>query len=332
MTAQAPAAAPCSRQKRCADARAAVAERGGSGHPLRMLPLASRNAHLRDRHVTFNEATHTYTVADGDRVQVVDVSVTAFASAYFTPFDATQIVDTYYAQWKRDASHKYHAPILAVLAQGGTDDDAKRSIKQQWHCNGLEASRLGTLMHEQAELLMNDLEPFAAFLEMKLLVAWRSEFQPDMRWRPYRTEWALWWEDDQCDGDVLVAGTLDLLMRSEATGHYGLFDFKRTDPKPKKAGGPDNRLAPTPDSCRWRPRRAREPLLQVEDNAYGKYSMQLNILSKILRERYSITVGQHMYLVQIHPDMQAAHTIRVPELRSATNALFEVEARARRAV
>ena len=58
--------------------------------------------------------------------------------------------------------------------------------------------------------------------------------------------------------------------------------------------------------------------------------MQLNILAKMLRERYGIDVQQRMYLVQIHPDLADAHCVKVDAHPRATDALFAVETIRRR--
>jgi hypothetical protein len=53
--------------------------------------------------------------------------------------------------------------------------------------------------------------------------------------------------------------------------------------------------------------------------------MQLNILAKMLRERYGIDVADNMFLLQIHPDMSDAHCVQVTNLKAATDSLFAVE-------
>ena len=53
--------------------------------------------------------------------------------------------------------------------------------------------------------------------------------------------------------------------------------------------------------------------------------MQLNILAKMLRERYGIDVADNMFLLQIHPDMCNAHCVQVSNPRAATDSLFAVE-------
>lgn len=289
--------------------------------------LNATHAHARDALVRFHDANgeHYYTVEREPGVlERVPVSVTAFTKAYFVQFDADKMLNRYYSKWSADANSKYHSLIHATLSAGGDAEAAREAIKAQWKRTGTEASARGTQMHAHAEIMMNGLvAPDTP--EMTLLGAWRREFQPEMRWVPHRTEWTLWWEDQRCDNALLVAGTLDLLMRSETTGDYGLFDFKRTNPAPKFAGDPQRLLGPWSGQW-WHPGQAAPPLHEVEDTDFGKYTMQLNILSKMLLGKYGIDVGQHMYLVQIHEDLPRAHTQRVDRMTNATNSLFNIEA------
>jgi hypothetical protein len=124
---------------------------------------------------------------------------------------------------------------------------------------------------------------------------------------------------------VLVAGTLDLLLRSETTGEFALVDFKRKDPKPKFAGGPPSLLGPF-EGSRFHPGFAEPPLSEAENSDYGKYSVQLNVLSHMLRGRYGVDVGPRMFLLQLHEDLAEAHCARAPDLRGAVEELFAVEA------
>ena len=45
---------------------------------------------------------------------------------------------------------------------------------------------------------------------------------------------------------------------------------------------------------------AKYPLSDLEDSDFGKYTTQLAVLSKILRDKYAIDVGENMFLLQIH--------------------------------
>lgn len=300
-----------------------------------MLPLESQNRHPRDANISFDPEKHEYTVTvpvlfGEPRPERVPVSVTSFAKSYFKEFDAEAVVKANFAKWKADVNSKYYALVQQTLLAGGTDEDAKLAIKTLWTGVGEAASRAGTAMHERFELVCNGMQPKVAdgsgeAAEVAMLLAWLREFQPEMRWRPYRTEWSVYYEDERLGGRVLVAGMLDLMLKSEETGEFALVDFKRTNPKPKYEGGPQNLLGPCANA-RFHPGWASSPLGEVEDSMFGKYTMQLNILSKILRERYDVDVGTNMYLLQVHSDMEEAHCVRVVPHLEATDCVFAVEA------
>lgn len=290
------------------------------------LPLKKKYAHTRDDLISFCPAIHTYTIVRDGEWQTAPVSVTSFSKGYFSGFDGKVVVEKNYEKWKRFTDSKYYSTIHEVLDSGMNDAEAKQAILDRWAVAGETASREGTLMHHHAELLCNGVVIVDQSPEMSMLKEWMKHFQPHMQWKPMRTEWMLWWEvtcDDHAS-PILLAGTLDLLMWSKTTGVYGLFDFKRTNPKPKFKNADANILGPHTQPL-YHPGYAKSPLQEVENSDYGKYAMQLNILSKILRERYGIDVETNMFLLQIHPELSQAHCVQVPDLTDATNSLFAVE-------
>ena len=133
-----------------------------------------------------------------------------------------------------------------MLDAGKSESDAKQAILDQWTQSSKVASREGTLMHEHAEYVCNGIELPDPSPEMVMLMRWMKEFQPHMQWEPVRTEWMLWWElaHNDCTSPAILAGTLDLLMWSKTADVYGLFDFKRTNPKPKFKNADPNLLGP----------------------------------------------------------------------------------------
>lgn len=291
--------------------------------------LSEANHHARDNCIEFDAVPHKYYVTrtcegNGGKEQAWQ-SVTAFSKPYFTQFDAAATISAHYEKWKHDANSKYYTVIRSALQSGGSDSDAKRLIAQGWAAGGQEASAAGTKMHERAELVCNGVGVDLEDAEMAMLKNWMSSFQPPMQWQPWRTEWALWWEDERVENRILVAGTLDLLMHSKATGAFALVDFKRADPKPKYRGAGPNLLGPC-EPPGFHPGYAASPLNEVENSKYGAYCVQLNVLAKMLRERYDIDVGHNMYLLQIHDAMESAHCVQVPSHRQAIDAIFAVEA------
>ena len=304
--------------------------------------LKIMNRHERDACIKFYPENHTYVITRGEYEEVAPVSVTSFCKDYFTQFDPRKVVDQNYDKWKSNPNSKYFANIQASLKEGLTEEMAKQAIIDTWASVGREASAAGTDMHARAELYFNGVGVMHADdREMHMLQAW-FKVESMKGWREYRTEMPLWWDEPRLDGRITVAGTLDFLMVREtqvpsetdvestvAGKEYALVDFKRTNPARKYKGGPPNLLGPSTGSW-FAPGFAKAPLTEVEDSKYGAYCMQLNVLAKMLRERYGIDVGNRMYLLQIHKDMNEAHCIRVPEYREATNALFAIEAEKRR--
>lgn len=298
------------------------------------LPLRKKNAHVRDHLISFCASTHTYSVVRDGGNETVPVSVTSFAKCYFGQFDGKAVVENNYDKWKRFADSKYYSLICSVLDAGKSDSDAKQAILDKWSHDSKVASREGTLMHEHAEYVCNGVcipDPSA---EVVMLQKWMVDFQPHMQWEPVRTEWMLWWELSHNDSasPVILAGTLDLLMWSKTACVHGLFDFKRTNPKPKFKNAGPCLLGPHTHPM-YHPGYAKPPLQEAENSDYGKYTMQLNILSKILRQRYDIDVSSNMFLVQVHPELPSVHCVQVANLREATDRLFDAEEnRARQAI
>jgi len=293
------------------------------------MKLSQMNAHPRDAHIGFDPVHHRYTVTRNGVPDEARVSVTSFSNPYFTHFDADSVIEDRYFIWKSRVNGKYYPLIHSVLSRGGSDTEAKHAIAQSWEEKGVEASKAGTAMHERFEHVCNG-AVLQSYIkgddsEVGMLLRWLKEFQPEMGWEPYRTEWMLWWDEPRLNGAILVAGTLDLLLYSRVTGQYALVDFKRTNPAPKYTGAPPFLLGPC-DNTSFHPGYALSPLTELENSKFGSYCMQLNILAKILRERYDIDVQGRMYLLQVHCDMHTAHCVGVPTVRQTTNSVFAIEA------
>ena len=288
--------------------------------------LCHVNRHPRDASVLFDEPSHTYVVVRDDVTEQAPVSVTGFAAEYFSKFDGAAIVEQYYEKWKLNPSSKYYALICEELLKGKGDDGAKKEILALWATRGNEASHAGTLMHARCEELCNGMLLGEPTHEVRSLQRWLDSFQPHMQWKPFRTEWVLWYEVED-RGPLLLAGTLDLLLYSAKALKYMLVDFKRVDPKPSRRGGPPRLLGP--HTGRFHPGFATGPLAGIEDSDWGKYTVQQNCYAKILRERYGIDVESRMLLLQLHPDLAEAHCVQVPQCARAVDALFVEQAERR---
>lgn len=154
--------------------------------------INERHAHPRDGALSFDEASHTYTV-DG---RVYD-SVTTLVEECFEPFDAE-----YWAGRKATPGH------------------TKEMILREWAAKGEAARNLGTLMHERIEsyYLGKPVQPeWMADPTFRIFAA----FATDIRLCPYRTEWRIYHEESR------MAGTLDFLaLRSDR--QLEIWDWKRS--------------------------------------------------------------------------------------------------------
>ena len=264
--------------------------------------LALRQPHARDALLRFDEAAHVYTLATAGGPVHFPVSVTGFLKSYFEQFDGPLVARRGIKRWRHDASSLYHGVIQA----SASDEAACEAIVKMWDEKGRAAAEAGTLMHLHCEMSCNGVDtPYTK--EMRLFSSWRKDFEPDRKWIPERTEWRIWWED--ASGAPVVAGTIDLLMRSERDDVYAIVDYKRRDPK-KGLLGP---------GMAFRGRRAKGPLSDTEDSDYGKHGTQLNTYAHILEARYGLKIEELM-LLQMHADMPKWHVCRVPRVDLA--ALF----------
>lgn len=277
------------------------------------LPLAAKNAHARDACITFDEGAHVYYVERNGVVEKAPTSATKFAEHYFEGFDAIKIINKYFEGWRHDPCSRYFEMIHAALANGN-EESAKAEIAAHWQKTAISASAAGTTLHNDCELVCNGFSPLTNSKEIEHLCDWLTNFQPEQQWEPYRTEWRLWYED--VHGELVLAGTPDLVVRSRATGEYALVDFKRTDPK-----GRAMLLQPGISF----PKFAKPPLSEVEDSKFGKYECQLNVLSFILRERYGIDVGNRMFILQLHDSLDTWHCVQVTDRQDAIQSLFRIE-------
>ena len=143
-----------------------------SGTPLR---LATHNAHRLDSRVEFMEDEHVY-ILDGS-VQF-PISVSGVWGRFFSHFNPSEAVDTYFHRWSTNPMSKYFGAIEAGRAAGQSDDEIKRSIVASWREAGAAASAQGTRLHRQIELFLNaqptgewnsEMETFVNFINAEIL-------------------------------------------------------------------------------------------------------------------------------------------------------------------
>lgn len=271
--------------------------------------LSSQNPHSRDKYITFNDSDHTYTVEINGRRTLAPTSATKFAERYFSSFNAKCVVDENYYKWKANERSSYHAFIRESLNAGATDNDAKLAIVEGWKRKASAACSMGTAVHAECELVCNGVVSDTNSIEIRQLIEWTDSWQKHKRWKPFRTEWRLYYDHED---QLVMAGTPDLVLESAETGEFALVDFKISPAL----------LGPATDCFT---RQAQPPIQCFEDSKYGRYATQLNILSHVLRTKYGIDVADNMYLLQLHRDMDTWHCVQVPQHRDEIDTLFRIE-------
>ena len=269
-----------------------------------------------------------YQVGDRDPVYA-KYRVTELCSKYMNTFDANEVVRNCFSKWRSNEQSPYHTIIMEGYREGKDDEEIMETIVRMWDTKRREASEKGTLLHADAEkLCQGDRSVLSgAFAdEMQSLLRWIQKNQLSV----VDTEVSVYWEDSSNNEKqyVLVAGTFDALFR-DPNGDLWLVDFKSTNPKRSRNGTYTNLIRPwrEDEDDRWK-KFAKHPIEGVQANDHGKYSMQLNILSKILRDRYDMDVKSNMHIVQLHKDLKEAHHVVASDLTSEVNTLFDYELKA----
>jgi len=171
--------------------------------------LEEKNKHIRDKHISFEEGPHIYTI-DGDSDFT---SVTTWIHSHFHHFDADDIIKKMRAS-KNWPNNKYY-PM---------EPD---EIKKIWSDNGKKASADGTKMHNDIERYYNDQSVENDTIEYN---QYFMKFADDHKHlTPYRTEWMIY------DKSLKFAGSMDMTYINE-DGTVSIYDWKRCK-KIEKANG-----------------------------------------------------------------------------------------------
>ena len=273
--------------------------------------LNIRNAHPRDKNISFEEEGHKYTISDdstGNDSTGSYTSVTTWVHSHFPHFDADSIITRMMSGKAWKPGHKY----WGLTAEG---------IKDLWNSKRDNACGAGTNLHYEIECFMNSyvlrfdythkelLQQYNIWIkyEKKYLdfgVEWSyflkfvSDF-PDMK--PYRTEWTIY------DEDIKLAGSIDMVYENP-DGTLSIYDWKRCADIVKVNAW--NKCALT--TCiDW-----------MADSNFWHYALQLNTYKAILESKYGKVV-KDLFLVRLHPDSTEYELIRVPDLKHDIEKLFE---------
>ena len=126
------------------------------------------------------------------------------------------------------------------------------------------------------------------------------------------------------DNKVLVAGQVDLILKSKKDDSFWCVDYKRTDPTPK-IGKELELLGDTKPQNSKFAQFGSGPFIDLYDDDYIKYSVQQNIYAHICATQYNMDFRDKMFLLQVHPMLTEAHTVTVERMDDKMEALFALE-------
>lgn len=259
-----------------------------NGHgPGTITYLATKNKHVRDSFISFEEGPHIYTVC-GDRGGFT--SVTTWNHQHFSDFDADKIIHNIIngKRWKTDPTYKYYKMSSA-------------DIKLAWDTKRDSASGAGTYMHNDIELFYNGVNVVNNSIEFKYFKNFVRDY-PDLK--PYRTEWMVYYEE------VKLSGSIDMIYENP-DGTLLIYDWKRCQEITFESGF--NNYATT--TC----------ISHLPDTNFWHYALQLNMYKTILEHKYGKTVVG-LFLVCMHPDnpYKNYQCFQVPELNTEMDDLIQL--------
>jgi len=270
--------------------------------------LAVVNEHPRDKRITFEEETHTYTV---DGVRAGWTSCTGFLHNFFGHFDADAVIKKMMgsAKW-------FESKYFGMTAE---------AIKKQWSDKGKASSEAGTRMHLDIEhfynampavpntmysmedgftgLAVDDWVPQAG-AEWDYFCDFQKKY--GSKFRPYRTEWLVFDEEHK------VSGSIDMVyMKSDGT--LAIYDWKRIE-EVKTENKFQSGLG---------------PVSHLPDTNYWHYSLQLNVYRYILQKHYGFVVSE-LALVVLHPGNTSWRVVKLNILDDEVAGMMSARASALR--
>ena len=255
----------------------------------------TRNFHIRDAAIRFEEAGHRYIIYPGTVMEAVfPISVSGLWSQYFEEFDALAVIRRHFHTWAQRPGSAYYDIITGSRAMGESDAEIVHRIRGMWSDLGALGSAQGTRMHRNIELALGGAQYDASGPEMEMFRRFVTEWLEPKRWQVYRLEWSIY-----CTA-AMVAGQIDAVF--VACDGYHMVDWKRCrKPLDVSAGAYFERYGVYPfDDCL--------------DNPCNHYFVQQNLYAVLLERRYGIRLSS-MWLVQIHPALESYMVIEVPDMR-----------------
>jgi ATP-dependent exoDNAse (exonuclease V) beta subunit len=212
------------------------------------------------------------------------VSVTTIIGEQFPKFDADEVAERVALKQKRSPA----------------------SIKKEWADKGAEACRFGTKIHKWAEDILNKLELSREGTEKELAyLKSLEEFIPKFL-KKYEIIEA---EKMIFSPKYKIAGTIDLLARNKKTGKIHVLDWKTN-----KAIERENR---------WQKGKGKDELSHLDSCNFNKYSLQLNLYQRLLKEEYFEDAEFERYI--LHIDAEKVHVIKSPSMNKEINIILGVK-------
>jgi ATP-dependent exoDNAse (exonuclease V) beta subunit len=258
--------------------------------------LAKINQHERDKLITFDELTHTYTIKcvhnNGNIFYDSSfTSVTTWNHSHFSQFNNDKIIEKMMNSPKW-IQNKYYGM-------------SKQEIKDLWEKNRNDASKAGTHMHYDIECYYNNVDvsnnsiEFTYFKNFEKDRTCKGGFGENLK--PYRTEWMIF------DEELRLSGSVDMVY-IDNNGMLQIYDWKRSKEIKKT-----NIWQSSIIDC----------INHLPDCNFWHYTLQLNTYKSIIERNYNKIVTD-LYLVVLHPDNDNYKRIKVPILKQEIEDLFEL--------
>ena len=272
--------------------------------------LDRKNGSEMDRRICFQESGHNYYV-DGRHVAL---SVTEWVGGFFRPFDAPgvarQLVRSAGFASGRGRNAQYRGIVEARDREGLSEDEVASRVMTFWEEKGLEASELGTRLHEAIEIHYNtsaELGPGYFAQESQGTLEWcrfmkYHDVMHSRGFRPYRTEMRIFSER------YAVCGSVDMIF-VDGDGEFRLRDWKRSASIGSRGYG-----------------YALAPFQRHGDGNFTKYSIQLHVYKAILELEYGMRI-KDMAIVAFHPSLAYYEERSVANLSREVAEMFSLRER-----
>jgi hypothetical protein len=260
-----------------------------------VLFLQQQHPHLRDKHIAFEDATHTYYIKGSSEGYV---SVSGLANGYFDAFDAPAVASKMIKR-KDFARNSRYVQYQQYATKDKSEEEIVACICNSWAENARVAAALGTKLHRFIELSYNGIEEADEDSpELKYFADFKAKMEAT-GYQPYRTEFKLYDEEHK------VAGMIDMLFYHQESGTFEIFDWKRSK-EIKKFGF----------------QKGTGPCAKLYDCNYMHYALQLNGYKWLLERNYGIRVCK-MVIVVFHPDNETYLKFELPDMQDIINEILQ---------